>query len=318
MSTTNTVNHSSDNIIITPAPPKKKAKKVVEVTDVDDNINKAPNFHSDEDQLLCIAWVSATDNSLVGCGQKAIVFWNDVHTRYTKLQEKSVSIETKYPRTWNQLKGRFLRHIQVNVNIFNKYYKKAAENIPSGHSCTTDAIMERAMEEYQLENKKPFRFAACIPVLHIIPKFDPMVVTVNDDNQPEQPSIMGCSLQRPMGNKAAKLMKKNDDKNSTNLSEIKGQFQKMLESTVRKEAFEELVVLGKYYKSIGNVEKMLATTAHLESLVEKNVKAREEDLITIIHKKNAVPEVIILPDEDPVSSATSISSTTESVAPVQV
>jgi hypothetical protein len=84
----------------------------------------------------------------------------------------------------------------VNVNSFNKYFKKAAENIPSGHSCTKDAIMERAMDEYQLDNKKPFCFVACIPVLHIIPKFDPMVVTLNDDNQPEQPSIMGYSGQQ--------------------------------------------------------------------------------------------------------------------------
>jgi hypothetical protein len=199
------INEEDNNVVIT-VPPPKKAKIIKDL--VDDNLNKAPNFHTDEDHLLAIAWVSASDNSLVGCGQKAAVFWTDVHTRYCQLQEKSVSPETKFPRTWNQLKGRFLRHIQLNINAFNKYYKKAADNIPSGNCCTVDAIMERAMADYQVDNKKPFRFSACVPILHVIPKFDPMVVTIIDDNQPEQPSIMGCSLQRPMGNKAAKLLKK--------------------------------------------------------------------------------------------------------------
>jgi hypothetical protein len=122
---------------------------------------------------------------------------------------------------------------------------------------------------------------------------------------------MGCSLQRPMGNKAAKLIKKADDNKSHSLSEIKGHFKKMLESAAQKEAFGELVLLGKYYKSIGNIEKMLATTALLEALIEKNFKAREEDIIDAAKTNtntNVVPEVIVLPNKEPVSSATANSS----------
>jgi hypothetical protein len=65
------INDDDNNVLITVPPPKKaKITKVV----VDENINKAPNFHLDEDHLLAIAWVSASDNSLVGCEQKAAVF----------------------------------------------------------------------------------------------------------------------------------------------------------------------------------------------------------------------------------------------------
>jgi hypothetical protein len=67
---------------------------------------KSPNFHSDKDELLAMAWVSASDNSIVGTGQKAKVFWADVHSRYCALQERSLSSEVGYPRSWNQLKGR--------------------------------------------------------------------------------------------------------------------------------------------------------------------------------------------------------------------
>jgi hypothetical protein len=70
----------------------------------------------------------------------------DVLIRYSKLQEPSSSPETKFPRAWKQLKGRFLQHIQVNVNVFNRHYKKAAENILSGNSSTVDTIMNRSME----------------------------------------------------------------------------------------------------------------------------------------------------------------------------
>jgi predicted RNA-binding protein with TRAM domain len=122
--------------------------EVKEEDEVNTEKNKAPNFHSDEDELLAIAWVSATENPIAGVGQKAGTFWADVHQKYLKLQERSTSTETKYPRTWNQLKGRFLRHFQVNVSLFNKYFNRAKENIPSGNASTFDAIMERAMDDF--------------------------------------------------------------------------------------------------------------------------------------------------------------------------
>jgi hypothetical protein len=204
------INHSIE-------PPRKKPKKNKGTSDTvavkpekDDEKNKSPNFHSDEDELLAMAWVSATDNPIVGCGQKSVTFWADVHARYSKLQERSTSTETKFPRAWNQLKGRFLRHIQVHVNVFNRHYKKAAENIPSGHNSTVDSIMVRAMEEYQLEQGKPFRFSLCVPILHKIPKFDPMTIEIVDENQQvtAAAAVLGSNLERPIGSKAAKTMKK--------------------------------------------------------------------------------------------------------------
>jgi hypothetical protein len=77
---------------------------------------KSPNFHSDKDEILAMAWVSASDNSIVSNGQKAKVFWADIHDRYFQLQQRSQSSEVGHPRSWNQLKGRFLQHIQVIIN----------------------------------------------------------------------------------------------------------------------------------------------------------------------------------------------------------
>jgi hypothetical protein len=142
----------------------------------DEEKNKAPNFHPDEDELIAKAWVSASENPVVGNGQKAATFWADVHSRYCLLQEKSESIEVNYPRSWNQIKGRFLRHIQVNVGVFNRYYKRAKDTLPSGEPETPENLMELAMNEYASDQKKPFRFALCVPILHALPKFDPFLL----------------------------------------------------------------------------------------------------------------------------------------------
>jgi hypothetical protein len=313
MSTVNPTNHSIE-------PAKKKAKKTKAASTVvklegtkDDDKNKSPNFHSDEDELLAVAWVSATDNPVVGVGQKAITFWADVHGRYCKLQEKSVSPETKFPRSWNQLKGRFLRHIQLNVNVFNRYYKKAADNIPSGHNSTVSSIMDRAMEEYQVDQGKPFRFSLCVPILHKIPKFDPMTSEVLADNQPATSttavaSVMGSTLPRPIGTKAAKAFKKEETTTYSNVKEIKSDIKQLVDSTIRKEAFQELIALGKYYRSIGDNENAMMNHKALQDLVDENRQARQatkKDVPSIVvatEVSTLISSAINPPDDSSVSS----------------
>jgi hypothetical protein len=277
---TKEVNHSME-------PPTKKVKKVkkavpeVKVEGVkDDEKNKAPNFHSDEDELLACAWVSASDNPIVGVGQKSTSFWADVHSRYCKLQERSSSPETKFPRTWNQLKGRFLRHIQVHVNVFNRFYKRAADNIPSGSGSTVTSIMERAMADYLEELSKPFRFSQCVPILHKLPKFDPMANKSNKSNdgtqqQPTIGGVMGNNLERPIGSKAAKLIKKEEIGTNNNVTAIRSGFTTLVQSQIRKEEFEELIALGKYYRSIGDSESLAENNKALQVLIKEHRKARE-------------------------------------------
>jgi hypothetical protein len=305
------INHSIE-------PPKKKPKKskgtsdtVVVKPEKDDDKNKAPNFHSDEDELLAMAWVSATDNPIVGCGQKSVTFWADVHARYSKLQERSTSPETKFPRAWNQLKGRFLRHIQVNINVFNRHYKKAAENIPSGNNTTVDSIMKRAMEAYQQDQGKPFRFSLCVPILYKIPKFDPMTIAI-DDNQlvATVATVMGGTLQRPIGSKAAKVIKKEETTTVNNVKSIRVDLNKLVESQIRKEAFNEALALGKYYRMIGDTEKVLENDKTLQELVKAHRTAREVGTVTPSTITTTVPE--------PVPSVIEVAKEDSSLSSVEV
>jgi hypothetical protein len=169
-----------------------------------------------------------------------------------------------------------LCHIQVQVNVFNRYYKKAAENIPSGNGDTVSSIMERAMDEYQLEQGKPFRFSLCVPILLKIPKVDPMTIELVDDNQPSLvPSVMGITMQRPIGSKAAKAFKKEETTTHNNVNVIRGEINKLVDSSIRKEAFLELIMLGKYYRSIGDTEATILNDIELKKVVEENRKTRE-------------------------------------------
>lgn len=235
--------------VVTPGTTTKKVK--------DETKNKAPNFQPDEDELIAQAWVSATENPIVGNGQKSATFWNDVHSRYCLLQEKSLSADTtNVERSWNQIKGRFLRHIQPGVYAFNRYYKKAKEIVPSGTPDIEEEIMKRAMEEYAMDEATSFKFPLCIPILHTIPKFfDPFTEEEGDEEgNEERPSVMGCNLNRPLGSKAAKERKKEMADTHANVEGMRKDFTKLVDSTLRKEEFEELIGLAKYYRSIGDME----------------------------------------------------------------
>jgi hypothetical protein len=59
--------------------------------------NKAPNFHSNEDDLLAIAWVSATKIPIAGTAQETANFWADVHKQlrgYRRWAVITIVVET--------------------------------------------------------------------------------------------------------------------------------------------------------------------------------------------------------------------------------
>jgi hypothetical protein len=136
--------------------------------------SKAKKFNEAEDELLSRAWVSVSMNSIDGTCKKATDFWNAVHTKYELLQLQSCdSRVNNYARDHNQLKTRFLRYIQPNVLKFNKYYKEAKDNIPSGTPDIEMYIMTEAINKRNMGETKVFYFENCVEILHKVPKFDP-------------------------------------------------------------------------------------------------------------------------------------------------
>jgi hypothetical protein len=61
-------------------------------------------------------------------------------------------------------------------------------------------------------------------------------------------------------------------------------FNKLVESSIRKEAFDELLALGKYYQSTGDTENMKLNDLAIKDLVKDHKKARETTITTIATK----------------------------------
>jgi hypothetical protein len=262
--------------VATPAAAAKVAVK-------DEEKNKAPNFHEDEDELVAMAWVSATENPIVGSGQKAAVFWGDVHSRYLLLQARSQSANVGNHRSWNQVKGRFLRHIQPNVSVFNRYYKRAKDTLPSGTPDIEEEIMKIAVEDFYQDNKKRFKFALCVPILHQIPKFCPIQQLADEEEAAGCAigAVSGSTLDRPIGAKAAKELKKEAMVNQDQVKEMRKDFKSYVETSKKKAQFSELLKLAKYYRSIGESVMARAVDDDLKVFIaaqrEERKKEKEEE-----------------------------------------
>ena len=179
---------------------------------------RAPNWSNQEDMYLARSFVSCTEDPIKGADQKASSFWIAVHNKFVDLYCKAEDIEVKdeqiaTTRNWESMKNRFQRHIQKDLNVFNKYYKGQKEVQKSGWK--EQDYIDAAIASYAAEEGKPFRFPLCVEVLQQLPKFNPMIESTGEEEDNEDDTVynkigrvMGDGLDRPMGAKAAKAAKK--------------------------------------------------------------------------------------------------------------
>jgi hypothetical protein len=199
-----------------------------------------PNYSEDEDYLIAVAFINVTVDPIRGVGQKGENFWTQVHDKFCMLQQKELVESGQHIQVRNKdsIEQRWKKGIAKSVQLWNKHYKQLKGINKSGWN--EDKYVEEASNLYKGETGEPFRFQKCVTaVLHKLPKFDPMVVvglsslprimhvddssadddedngdiaivrkkaTVNNDVPPQ-----GSNMQRPMGMKKAKLMKKFED-----------------------------------------------------------------------------------------------------------
>ena len=138
-------------------------------------------------------------------------------------------------RTKELIEQRWKKKISKCVQHWNKFYRQLKSVDRSGWN--EDKYIEEAENLYSLEVGESFKYAKCVPVLHKLPKFDPMVGVarsvktsattdspcdllvepdandkndgssaakkVNNSGQPQ-----GSDLARPIGMKKAKKLEK--------------------------------------------------------------------------------------------------------------
>lgn len=216
---------------------KKQAPVKVEVV-----MQRAPNYQRFEDIALCKAYVNCTENPIVGNDQKADTFWNSVLAKYnilkaTECDDNDVVI---VERDANSIRNRFQRTIAKTLREWNPFYKKIATDPPSG--TPKEQWPGLASELYLDQYGRKFQFEHCVEILHQLPKFDPMVDDVSDDDEDlldydGQPVpvnnttlAMGSNMERPIGNKKAKQLEKDDKSLATFLSNQQDNMNKLATS----------------------------------------------------------------------------------------
>ncbi|KAG7352773.1 hypothetical protein IV203_018726 [Nitzschia inconspicua] len=147
---------------------KKKAK--IDMKAGASRASRASNFDKEEDLCLTKAYVSVSDDSVVGNNQKGPQFWLRVKSNYDTLLEQEQ--EVPVCRTPEQLHNRF-KIIAKSVRLFNPIYKSRLEMKPSGK--TENEILEEAAEDYRLLYKKPFLHIHCLKTIWAIASFDPIL-----------------------------------------------------------------------------------------------------------------------------------------------
>ncbi|KAI2502811.1 No apical meristem-associated C-terminal domain [Fragilaria crotonensis] len=139
------------------------------------------NYSEDEDYLIACAYVNVSVDPIKGVGQKADAFWTRVLEKYVILSEKYLADNgVEIPvRNKDSIEQRWKKTISKSVQIWNKFYRQLKSVKRSGWN--EDNYIEEAGNLYKEEVGEPFKYAKCVPILHKLPKFDPMLV-LNDSS----------------------------------------------------------------------------------------------------------------------------------------
>jgi No apical meristem-associated C-terminal domain len=136
---------------------------------------RPPNYSEDEDFLIACAYVNVTVDPIKGVGQKSDNFWTRVHDRFVILSQKhniENGIEIPF-RNKESIEQRWKKKISKSVQLWNKFYRQVKSVERSGWN--EEKYIEEAGNLYLSEIGEPFKYAKCVPVVHKLPKFDPMV-----------------------------------------------------------------------------------------------------------------------------------------------
>lgn len=187
----------------TTAAARKKAEKM---------LGNPTNTYFDpvHDKLLCIAFLSASEDPIVGTNNSSDEFWMEVFTKFQLLFKNEDETKGTTMKKWTHvsMKNRWQKKIQPTVNVFNAYYRNTKKETKSGWS--DEDYIQDAITKYEEKEGKEFGYRLCCDVLWKSPKFDPInvpTITVDDDDGTAHNNVgavMGASMERPMGNKGAK------------------------------------------------------------------------------------------------------------------
>ena len=144
------------------------------------------------------------------------------------------------------------------------------------------------MKVWERMEGKPFKFATCTRILHQVPKFNPMLVEVEEEEEDKKPAanpvgrVMGDTIDRPIGNRKAKkqkLLEKLDMSSVTSseaLQTMAKSSSEMSQIMARRQKHDSLAKRAELYMKLGQEEKALELLAKMEEDDNKPIVSQEE------------------------------------------
>jgi hypothetical protein len=133
---------------------------------------KVPNYSEVEDMLIAKVYVHAMLDPIKGTGQKKTRFYDKVYDRFKLLQQSTSKVNEIIPQTSKSIEQGWIKHISKGILIFHKFYCQLKNDKKSGWN--KEKYMFEASEKYAKETGEKFWFQKCVPILHGLPKFDPV------------------------------------------------------------------------------------------------------------------------------------------------
>jgi hypothetical protein len=168
------------------------------------NSSKGVHFTVFDDECLCQAYCHVSIDSVKGANQPHGDFWTAVAARANTLLAEG----GRPHRSVDSIDTRWTKKISKAVLAFKAYHKDALSSPQSGW----DASMytECAQELYKADEGREYQFMHCSLILKAIPKYDWEAESVGSDveNTTAIGGPMGGSMDRPVGNRAAKAAAK--------------------------------------------------------------------------------------------------------------
>ena len=231
---------------------------------------RSRNWTNEEDVFFCRAFINISQDSCVGNDQSADTFHQRVHKKFCELY---MAEATETPRTLEWLAQRDVMAIKRRKNVmmtackqWNASYNAIKAQNKSGQN--DEDITADAKLDYLNRSKDEFKFLHCMPTLNTFPaclvlegRKSDEPIDVDGENTINLGSVAGSNLKRPVGQKAAKALAK-EEQSTKSLA-------------TRKTVSQENVALG--HCSLATTMRRRQEVDHIKAIAMMYLEAGEKD-----------------------------------------
>lgn len=209
---------------------------------------RGPAFHALDDKLLAESWIAVSEDPVTGTDQTKDSFWNAV--------KEQGGFTARTPESLRQRWGVISRSVSKFCGVLSTVIKI------NQSGTTNEDHFDRAMQLYEQDEGKPFKFSGCHEVLSKCPKFKLNIASEkaspssSSGTSKENPSLQ-TPTSRPLGRDRSKAAASTEAYEARRTAAL----ERIAAATEQKAQ-----VLGEYSKAIQRQNLLRIATTKLDDL----------------------------------------------------